>query len=840
MPRARVALGAVAVVLTLLVTAAVVRVYLQVCPASATQKILESTELATGAKLSFEHIRLAYFPEPSAVLKDVTLLNIRDPGVTVKAKRAELSFDLLSLLFGQIRMNRVKLEGAEAVWPLGAGWGLRRIRLTDAELKMEGFGSGRAVWLDFRGHLGGGGARNTEGRAQFDGTSFRGMDSPARLVSLDLKWAGLSAADFQGDWDPNVPFEWQGGTLSGRCQVGRVPGKETLEVRTDLVVSDFVYRMRNNGNSLTSPASSGTFLSEWEWNMRSGEMALRSSTLELPVGKVEVAGRWMNDTGEIRDMRLRVATPALEKLPLYWFSVQDVIPFNIGFSGQSNLEMSLSGTWDHLGLAGNWDLSGALLSYGTVFSKPKDVPLNFSFDYLLKKGRALSGEFSLKFEKAKAKGSVRSLDFQDGKGQVNILTNKFPLAGWETMAPPLRDYELGGDAKFLINLSGNFKKMDTIQPMVNITLDNVKAVHKQTATGIQNVFAVADYGQVALKVKQLRMEINGSPIEAVVTAYNLKGAPVVKGRVVSPYFLPAELFSAYRDFREGWLKTPLSGTFRGIESALGTLFGPEEPVKNLIAEFSGKAGKWYLPKLEFEAYDGWVISSGGWSPDPAAGGRGWMNWEINHLALARFLGRVAKEKKWAAGNLFAKVRMNTSGAGAADCSKNLSLEGELAVTNGEFNTFDLLGAVGKIDELKAVNATLPGKTLFHDLQAAFRYQEGKTRTEVLTMVSEDLSFKGGGEVLAGGILNYRGGVYLSAHLTQQVLASLFPGYVSTQDGRQLGPIPMLVAGAFVNPEIKPDPAELPQFRDQLLRDGSREVLGSFLPEELFFDRRTKS
>jgi hypothetical protein len=837
MPRLKVYLAVFLSALIFAAIAVTVMVAIHIHPAAIQSKIVEVVEASTGAKLTFEKMDILYVPQPACLLHGVRLAgNTKEDSLT--ADQVKINIRVLPLTVGKIRTGDLRIKNTVATFTLPVSFPLKKIQLERMDIKMSGLSPKEPSQIDFEGAVGGK-EKNIHGKVKLLMSPFDNWESVKNIMAADIKLEKLTPDNFKDNWNPDFPFQISNGVLSGHFQIEKANEIDCLKIHSKLTAEGLVYHMRKEATAFTSPAMNATFQSGAIWNTRTGEITLKESSLDFPVGKIEAAGRFMTESGEIRDLRIHILTEALERLPYYWFSFQDVIPSNIGFSGQSDLEMSWSGTWDHLTFHGNWDLTSTLLSYGTYFSKSKDEPLVFNFDYLLKKGKELSGDFSLKFEKAKAKGTIKGIDLENGKGQVNIMTNKFALAGWETMVLPLREYELSGEAKLLMNFSGNFKNTNKIQRMMNVTLDNAGAVHKQTGTGIQNVFAMVDYGMVALKIKQLRMDVQGSPVEVVATIYNLGSLPVAKGRVSSPYLLPVDCLRVYRDFTEGWLQQPPTAHVKELEEALQTILPADEPVKNLALEFDCKSNQWNVSRLEFEAHDGWMVSSGGWNwnAQPATY---WANSEINHLSLARLLAGFGKEKKLAAGNLFAKLRLKGSGWNGDDWSKSVSLEGEVSVTNGEFDTFNLVGAIAKIDELKKVKDYDTGKTLFHDLQLVFKLQDGKIRTDSVYLVSDDMSLKADGEILIDGIVNYRMGVYLSRDLTKKVLADLFPGYVPPEGNDQLGPIPMLMSGVFANPEIKADPALMPPFKDQLLKRGSREVLGSFLPEELFFERRSKS
>jgi hypothetical protein len=816
-----------------------VRIYTQIRPSFIQTKIVENVESSVDSRLSYDRFSMVYFPLPGMVFQGVRLTDEKSQESFFAAEQVKINLRLLPMIIGQIKLGTLSFKDASAAFAMPDKFFLKKVKLERLTGRMTGLNPKENTRFEFYVKNGKSG-RWAEGKIDFVLNSLRRWDWVSSVTAADLKINQWPLENFKKEANPQLNLEVQAGTASGRIRAEKSGDSELLRVRSEIGVEGLVYQVRQEASLQTSPALNTKFRCDFVWNARSGEMEIKSSTLSLPVASVDVSGRVMTDSGEFKDMRARIETSAMEKIPHYWFSLADMIPSNVGFSGQSALDLSLSGTWDHLTFHGNWDLKDALLNYGVFFSKGKDVPLLFSFDYLLKKGRDLSGDFSLKFEKAKMKGTVRTLDLESGKGQINMITNKFSLAGWDTLIPFLKNYQLDGTAKFLINLNGSFRKASGLQPILNMTLDGVKAIHRQTGTGIQNLYGVIDYGIVALKIKQLRFDIQGSPFEAVATFYNFASpSPVIRGRMSSPYLVLSDFWMACRDYAEEWLRGPASENLKSAGQFIRNFFPPDEPVKNFSAEFAYKAKKWNVPKLEFELYDGWISSRGGWDTG-ASPANYWTDVTIDHLRLARLMALIGRDKKLAEGNLFAKIRLKGIAGEPGLWAKNLTAEGEVSLTNGEFHTFDLLGALGKMEELKTVNEFVGGKTVFHDLQATCKFQDGKVKSDYLYLLAGDLSLKAAGEILADGMLNYRAEVYLSKDLTRKVLTGLFPGYTPGESDKQLGPIPVLISGSFENPEVKIDPAAMPHFRNQLMKKGSRDVLNHFLPEELFFERRNKS
>ena len=96
-----------------------------------------------------------------------------------------------------------------------------------------------------------------------------------------------------------------------------------------------------------------------------------------------------------------------------------------------------------------------------------------------------------------------------------------------------------------------------------------------------------------------------------------------------------------------------------------------------------------------------------------------------------------------------------------------------------------------------------------------------------------------GETNLNGTVNYRLDIFLSPFFTEEYIGPMLGG-VDLVQGKQFGPIPMLLAGSLNRPALQPDPERMPKLIDRLLRRKHHKVLRNFLPEDLFFEPRSSS
>jgi hypothetical protein len=395
---------------------------------------------------------------------------------------------------------------------------------------------------------------------------------------------------------------------------------------------------------------------------------------------------------------------------------------------------------------------------------------------------------------------------------------------------------MDGSVKVLTNFSGNLNQPEQMQIMVNATLENVTALHRQNGTGIQNLFAFVDYGIVALKLRQIRFEVQDSPVAMSVIVYNHAGVPIVKGKVSSPHFLPLGFLTGVENLAAQWVPASWTEGMRKVGQRLQRFFPNGEAVKNLSAEFSCEKNRCRFPRLEMEVYDGWVNHKGviDFSSIPVSYD---FDSEWNHLNLARLSALWWPDQRVLEGNLFSKFSLAGKGLGDRFESASLQGGGTLSITDGDWLTLPMLGVLAKTDELKGLAEFLPssGSSPFSDIHASFLARNEKIRTDDFVLLSENFSIKGSGEMTFEGVLNARGEVYLPAEPSEKVLKALFPGFQVAVSDQRLGPIPILLSGYFDRPEIQIDPALWPAFTERLLAEDPREALTNFLPEDFFFE-----
>lgn len=797
-------------------------------------QIVRHMEKMTGGTFTSGPVQVNYFPLLTVEIQDAEYHFKNDH--ILKAPKIRIGLAPLSLLMGRAQISRLEIRDGEATLSLGKGtpwpeaklehirfcaaWGIRRSRV---RVTVEGSFAGVPKMLS--------------GEAVVTLSGLSAWNWKASSAEGTLSFQNFPMAELTAKTDPKTSLKITGGEASGKTHFHKAAGQTDIDVDSQVKIQRLVYQMWDENSYTSSPVITSDLNFELSWDPVRDELELVQGVLALPVGTIEGKGHWIIGTGEIKDMRVTVSEMVLESIPQYWIPFKKIVPFNIGFSGQSSLELRIEGTLDHLVLHANWDLTPALLTYARYFYKPKDLPMNVAFDYVLQDGEKLLGDFSVRFQDANIKGNLAGLNLKTGQGEFNLISNKFSLAPWQGLLPPFQKYELGGEVKVLLNLAGNLQRLHETKLMLNLTMDNATVI-RQGGSGVRNAKIAMDYGLVSFEMRGNKFEVNGAPVFLDLKVYNLISQnPTATVKVTSPRLDLLAVTDAVRDLVREWVPENWVQGIDLFREKVGGFFPSGQFAEEFSAELDYGSGKWALKNLGLTAYDG-TLKADGQLDLASTPQRLTLNSEINRLSLARFLARTGSEEKLLNGNLFLSSQVQGERPFEADGINRLTGRGVFSLTNGEFRTFDIVKTLAGIPEFSALGAFAGGTTLFDDVHSEWELKNGKINTPKLLVISKDVLVQAGGEIALNGLLNYRMDTYLSSMLANQFLPD--PLKEPADSRERFGPVPLLLAGYLDKPELKPDPALMPQLLAQILKNKPQKIFRDFLPEELFFGKQPKS
>ncbi|MBN1688777.1 MAG: hypothetical protein JW893_06720 [Candidatus Omnitrophica bacterium] len=800
------------------------------------KKIVEKIENFSQGDIEYGSFEYSRFPLPEVKFSHIRWMSEKNNQILLEADQLWVRLDILGAFLRRVEIGILEIERGKLALRFPESFPLDSFQITNLNSRIGPFRWGNSCKIKM-------GASLQDDESDFVGEGelsvpvFSKWDWDKVGWSIDFKVEALDLALFTDDSKWKTLTAVESGLFDGQFRFRKLPEDSWISLIGETDLRQVIYHIQTQTSLLRSEPLDAELGFEVQWNMTEEEVAMKAFSFQTPFGSVTGAGYGFLGTKEIKELQISASNIILEEVPRYLIPLKEAIPFNLGFSGQSSLELSVGGTLDHLSFNANWDFSSGLLTYGRYFVKPKDVPLNFTLDALVKDGEIFSGDFSAKLKGITVKGNLTDFDIESGNGQFNMITNKFALEAVQNYFPPFSDYEVSGEAKILLNFEGLLGNLSEIKSMLNLTLEGA-SFETQEGNGIKNAFLALDYGPVGVEVKQARFEINQSPCELDLTIYNLLQNPHVKMKLKSPYLSLTSTARVTEDMTSKWLGLEDRQRLERWSSWVRKTFPSGELVENVMAELEYRDKQWAVQNLEFQISEGWGRMQAGvdlnW--DPAFF---WADFGLNQINLEKFSSPLERGTYPLLGVLFLELQVQGEGLAFEGMDKRLHGQGSFSLTDGTLRSADLIKLLSTIQELSSIQELSRGKTDFDDLRFPFELKDGKISTEKLTMVSPEFMLEGSGETTVDGILNFRMDAFLSPELTNKYLGPVL-GYHQISEGQQFGPVPILLAGPLSAPDLKLDPTLFPTLERDLLHGRSQKVLRNFLPEDFFFDRETNS
>ena len=415
------------------------------------------------------------------------------------------------------------------------------------------------------------------------------------------------------------------------------------------------------------------------------------------------------------------------------------------------------------------------------------------------------------------KGALVKLDLKTGDGEITLLTNKFDLGSWKGLLPSFGGYRVTGSAKWLLSCKGNLLQWGTAETMANVTLDDV-TILSPSGRGIRKASAHIDLSPLSVHVNSARFGLGSSSLQMETEIFNLEKNPRGRLELSSPHLDLFEVLENLKEFRPLRKKF---GRWDALEENLSRFFPQPSVFENLSLHLKIEDHKTVLQNLEFEAWGGKLGFEGEW------GGGGekpdfWVTLRLQDVNLARYFEERGNQNKILEGNLFFSGKFQGKGNQWNELWPPASGQGSLSITNGEWPSLDLATPLKILTPLQALATSHSRSLPFNDLKANWKFKEGKFDTEDLILNTEDYWIEGKGNLLLKGVLNSRLEIYLSPALTDQVLKSWQAP--ETAEGRQLGPIPLLLVGNVARPEPRIDTQLAESFLESIRSRKFRRIL----------------
>ncbi len=777
--------------------------------------INQAIQRQTSYSIAFKGIRVSFFPTPIVNIEHVELTPQEGKDLPlVKADRVSLRPSIFSLLIGKPAVAHGNFKEADVHYTLRDKDFVKTISLTDADIDFWNVVSNKPVRFKIKGKfLSDSENVNMSGTFKSNFEHFKSKDLASKVLiqvsSVDLKKA-------MGWWGGQLPFAFDQGLLGISIQLLKSEGTSNLDLKGTVNIDKLIYQIPPK--PVTTMPADYKLEFDTTLDLDTGVLEIKQGSLEAPFGgPFELDGSFNLFTGSLNEILVKTRSLRLETLPQYILSVEQVLPVNLGFSGETQVDFYLKGEPELFLINLNADLTNTSLAYSKYFSKPSGIPLTFKSDMKLATGRALRGDFELDFEQAALKGSLVGIDLVTGEGEITILTNKFQIDGWQKYFPLLRQFELGGEIKLLTNLKGNLNKPAEIRAMNNITLNSLHALAANGAQ-IKNLSGSLDSGPMDSELKDLRFEIGATPFFVEGKMFQ-QPEPKWLIDVSAPKIDMADFISQVRKAAEA-VDPETKTDWNSIENSVRQIFSPSEVIEQFETQFAFDGKQFLIPKMKFLVFGGSVSGRAAYDASKQIP-TSFVEFDIQRLSLSRM--QSSKTEPIIFGNLFSYATLTELGPFDEGWLSRLQGKGSFSVTNGELHTVDLLGGLGQIAQLAPLESVKSGVTRFDDIRGDFEIHDQKVTTQNMMLISEDFQTEAQGDVGFNGMLNFRLSVYLSPALSQRISPRI-------GENARLGPIPVLIVGPVSQPQIRQDPMLITSFLQSLVQEQFSNITSQFLPK----------
>lgn len=758
-------------------------------------RIAEFLQSESGIQFQYETADVRYFPNVTVTFERAVLES--SEGNRLTAPDFSLRLKFWDLFVGKINIAVIKVSAAEIdILQLPKSSPLRQIHLKNLQAVVKPHTKKQIAQVLFNGDWGNS-PQSVSGEIIVRIDKLEEFDWKTAPVKGKIQFTAVSLEEWMGNARFQFPYKIRSGHLSADLSFEQNIVQGGTLFTGSLKIVNFVYEAVKNGAAWASPETNAHWDFELFWEPQLERLSLNRNVFVSPAATLEMNGRVILSTGEIPDMRISAPQIVLESIPQYWPAFENAIPFNIGFSGLGALDISLKGTWDHLTIDANADFAKSLLTYGRYFQKPKEIPMTVSVDFLLKNGRLLSGDFSTHLRSITLKGTVKSLDLSTSESQINFITNKFKLSDWEGLLLPFENYDMQGEMKVLVNLEGRLDTPDSFRRMLNLTVENGYLARKKSGPVIRDIALALDEGKLSFDVKNAEFKVGDSAVKIEFSVYTPKQNPMAKFKILSPEIEPRMVLNTIQDMLLEWLPPSAANNLENLRQFTGSLFAPEDKVKNFSAELDSQQGQWRLHELKFESYGGILTLTGNLDLNPPLGTYQadlvWENFQLEEFSRRSFGTPVLEGE--------AVLKMNLTGEklGYPDWLDAAQGSGGLEIRSGKFKTFNLLRTVSGLGLLKKDFEVTEG-TAFDEFSSEFVLKNGKIIFDKIRMMNPEILAHAGGELSLEGNLNSQWNVFLSPEIVREDILRSKHSRLAP-DG-SLGPLPFFLTGAFTQPDLR--------------------------------------
>ncbi|MBM4054292.1 MAG: AsmA family protein [Planctomycetes bacterium] len=209
-----------------------------------------------------------------------------------------------------------------------------------------------------------------------------------------------------------------------------------------------------------------------------GGLVLQQLDVNLNGNAVSLTGNMKNiKTSPQWDLTLSSKINALDEVFAMYPALKEGLPQDFQITGPVNMEMNSKGNMDTMQISGHTEMSGAAITYGEIFQKPKQVPFQLSLkaNKIADTVKLESLVINIQNASINSTGTIEGLT----NPRVDLVntTNEFSLKEWGAIVPLLKEYR--PDGTIVIK---NFVKGNLDDAFVNMQVSSPKLAFKLPAS----------------------------------------------------------------------------------------------------------------------------------------------------------------------------------------------------------------------------------------------------------------------------------------------------------------------------------------------------------------------
>jgi len=539
--------------------------------------------------------------------------------------------------------------------------------------------------------------------------------------------------------------------------------------------------------------------------------------------------------------------------------IKALLPRDLKLTGPLRIkDTRLKGTLKKLAITGTLEGTDTSIHFGKYFRKDSGIPFVISFD-----GQMANNKLS--FQQAKL--SLRGLELV-GKGNVrlgiepslnfSVKSNQFSLKGWEKIVPPIKNYQLSGNAQIQTSVKGRLVKGTTPRIKGTLALSGVNAKPPQFREVLKDLTAKINFTGKGADLKETTLTLGRSRIrlEAEIKRFS----PLrVSYKLFTPEIWPADFQADLPAERKADVIKDLSSTgqlsakngnlnYQGkLTSGQGSLFnikykdlGTGLVLENKVAkiqEFRVKALKGSL-----EAHGTYAFKN----PVPSFS----LSSKVRGLDLKELYRSLdPKAPQVLQGNLNANLKVAGSGNAWKEIEPRLRGEGNAEVLDGALLNFNLAeGTISGITGIPGLTSLITPQvreqypdifqskdTKFKELKALFSLGDSRLNVKDLRITAADFTIVGKGQVLFNRKTDFRSLMLFSQRLSAELArAAREVKYIYNQQNQL--EIPFGLTGTLPNVRPRPDS----NFLAKLVQRGAAGKGAEEISKQIFGSKKPSS